>query len=401
MSDPAAGQAPGTILCLNAGSSSLKFALFQRGTDGEEELAAGSVEGLSTPNAHASLSVSGRRSETPSKNDHAGALAAAFELLDRGRLPRATLVGHRVVHGGPDHVQPALIDAALLGSLRALVPLAPLHMPAALAGIEAASRELPEAIQVACFDTSFHAQMPDIAKRLALPSALYDSGIRRYGFHGLSYEYVLSRLGVPLPARIVIAHLGNGSSLAAVQNGRSVDTTMGFTPGGGIMMGTRSGDVDPGVVLYLLREKQLSADAVEQTLERESGLLGVGGASDVKTLIERAPTDPRARLALSMFGYSVRKAIGGYIAALGGLDLLVFTGGIGEHTPSIRADACLGLEAFGVELDPARNSRNDALISAEHSRCRVQVVATDEDKMVARHARAVAGGAVSALTPGR
>ena len=377
------------ILCLNAGSSSLKFALFQCSGEREEALATGSVSGLGTPHAQASLAVSGQHSEASSKNDHAGALAAAFELLDRGQLPRATLVGHRVVHGGANHVQPALIDAALIASLNALVPLAPLHLPAALAGIEAASKQLPGLPQVACFDTSFHASMPELAKRLPLPAALSDSGIRRYGFHGLSYEYVLSTLGATLPARVVIAHLGNGSSLVAIKNGRSIDTTMGFTPGGGIMMGTRSGDVDPGVILYLLREKQYSANAVEQALERESGLLGVGGASDMKTLVERAPTDPRARLAVSLFAYSVRKAIGGYMAALGGLDLLVFTGGIGEHTPVVREEACAGLEALGIELDPAQNARNSGVISTERSACRVRVIATDEDKMVARHTRSV------------
>jgi acetate kinase len=227
--------------------------------------------------------------------------------------------------------------------------------------------------------------MPEVARRLPLPDRFKE--IRRYGFHGLSYEYVMSALGPAAPSRIVIAHLGNGASLVAVKDGRSIDTTMGLTPAGGILMGTRPGDLDPGVLIYLAREKGLGPDALEQLVDRESGLVAIGGTSDMKTLLERSPSDPRAQLAVEMFGYSVRKAIGAFAAALGGLDLLVFTGGIGEHAAPVRAEACRGLEPFGIEVDAKRNAAHAAIISAASSRAVVRVVTTDEDAVIARHAR--------------
>ncbi len=231
--------------------------------------------------------------------------------------------------------------------------------------------------------------MPEYAARFPLPAWLFDQGVRRYGFHGLSYEYVLSTLGEPAPQRVIVAHLGNGASLAAIKDGQSIDTTMGFTPGGGIMMGTRTGDLDPGLLLYLLREKGHSVDSLERLLEQESGLLGIAGSSDMRQLLERAAHDERAALAIEMMGYQIRKAIGAYIAALGGLDVLVFTGGIGEHTPAIRREACRGLSAFGIALDDSKNERNAPAIHADGSASHLLVVETDEDRMIARHAAAL------------
>jgi acetate kinase len=375
-------------LCFNAGSSSLKFALFRVDAQGEHNLASGAVEQLGTASANASLNVDGVRRERPCANASASeALSAALALLGKERLPRATVVGHRVVHGGRNHVSPTRVDSALLASLKELVPMAPLHLPAAIASIEAVMALLPDVPHVACFDTAFHAGLPEYAARFALPSELYEQGIRRYGFHGLSYEYVLSSLGAFPPNRLIIAHLGNGASVAAVREGRSVDTTMGFTPSGGIMMGTRAGDLDPGVLLYLQRERGYSLTDLARLVDHESGLLGVGGSADLKTLSDRQEQDPSAHLAILMLGYSVRKTIGAYFAALGGLDLLVFTGGIGEHSKVVREEACRGLEALGIRLDDAKNASSQREIQA--GPCPVLVIPTDEDRMIARHARAV------------
>ncbi|HEY3666105.1 MAG TPA: acetate/propionate family kinase [Polyangiaceae bacterium] len=374
-------------LCLNVGSSSLKFALFRVDPGAEACLASGAIEELGTAAARAHLKAGERELERPCASlDLSAALGIVFGLLEEAALPRAVVVGHRVVHGGREHLTPARIDAALIESLRQLVPLAPLHMPAALAGIEASRQHAPEVLQVACFDTAFHAHLPEHAARLALPSRWFDEGVRRYGFHGLSYEYVLSTLGEPPPQRLIIAHLGNGASLAAIQNGRSVDTTMGFTPAGGIMMGTRAGDLDPGLLLYLLRERGYTPDTLEHLVDRESGLLGVGGSADLRVLSERLAIDERARLALTMMGYAVRKAIGAYVAVLGGVDALVFTGGIGEHSPFIRAEACRGLDCMGIALDNTKNAQNAPAIHSLLSDCRVLVVETDEDRMIARQA---------------
>jgi acetate kinase len=364
------------VLCLNAGSSSLKLAAFEMGDGKEEQISHHAIERIGLEGA---------------PRDHAEALARAFERMG-GLEHRLDVVGHRVVHGGPDHVAPARVDAALVASLRAVVPLAPLHLPAAIAGIAAVSQRMPGLEQVACFDTAFHSTLPEVARHLPLPPRFADREVRRYGFHGLSYEYVLSTLPAPVPERIVVAHLGNGASLAAVRGGRSIDTTMGLTPCGGVPMGTRTGDLDPGVLLYLLREKGLSPAELEDLVDRQSGLTGVGGSSDMQALLEKRIDDPRAALAIAMFGYAVRKAIGALAAALGGLDLLVFTGGIGEHAAAVRADACTGLEVIGVTLDPGRNARAERVISSEQSRVVVRIVDTNEDLVIARHARRIFAG---------
>jgi acetate kinase len=240
-------------------------------------------------------------------------------------------------------------------------------MPSAIAGIEAITARDPRLPQVACFDTAFFADLPEPARRLPLPDELHREGVRRYGFHGLSYEYVTSVLGPGGPRRVIVAHLGNGSSLAAIEDGRAVETTMGFTPLGGVMMGTRTGDLDPGLPLFLMRDKALSVDALERLLDRESGLLAIGGTADMKTLVERAPTDPRAELALAMFAYSVKKAVGALAAVLGGVDRLVFTGGIGENAAEVRTRIGEGLDGLGIT--PGR----------------VSVVPTDEELVIARH----------------
>jgi acetate kinase len=364
----------------------LKFSLFELDDGSERRLADGAVERIGGGQGRAWIRQGAARTERQTIcHNHGGALDLAFELLAGKGLQRPSAAGHRVVHGGPEHVQPALVDAALLASLHRIVPLAPLHLPAAIAGIEGVATRYPSLPQFVCFDTAFHAAMPEVARRLPLPDRFKE--IRRYGFHGLSYEYVMSALGPAAPSRIVIAHLGNGASLVAVKDGRAIDTTMGLTPAGGIVMGTRPGDLDPGVLFYLAREKGLGPDALEQLVDRESGLLAIGGTSDMKTLLERSGSDPRAQLAVEMFGYSVRKAIGAFAAALGGLDLLVFTGGIGEHAAPVRAEACRGLEPFGIEVDAKRNAAHAAIISAASSRAVVRVVTTDEDAVIARHAR--------------
>jgi acetate kinase len=361
------------VLCLNAGSSSLKLAVFEMSEGREAQISHDTVDRIGLEGA---------------PRDHAEALATAFERMGDVER-RIDIVGHRVVHGGPDHVAPTRVDDALVASLRALVPLAPIHLPAAIAGIEAVTRRRPTLPQIACFDTAFHSTLPEVSRHLPLPPRFADHEVRRYGFHGLSYEYVLSTLAPKVPERIVIAHLGNGASLAAVRGGRSIDTTMGFTPTGGIPMGTRTGDLDPGVLLYLLREKGLSPAELEELVDRQSGLAGVGGSSDMEILLEKRSNDPRAHLAVAMFGYAVRKAIGALAAALGGLDLLVFTGGIGEHAAAVRADACAGLEVIGVALDDGRNAAGERVISSEKSRVVVQVVDTNEDLVIARHARRI------------
>jgi acetate kinase len=378
------------VLALNSGSSSRKAALYRVSAAGEEQLAAGAAEHLDTPEAQLRLRGAGKDVSRALSGDAArtpGALGALLDELDDLGLPPAQAVGHRIVHGGAHHVAPERVDSALLDELEALVPLSPLHLPGGIAGIREAGKRLPGVPQVACFDTAFHRAMPDVAERFALPRELYEAGVRRYGFHGLSYEYILRRLGPTPPSRVVIAHLGNGASLAAVREGRSIDTTMGLCPTGGFMMGTRSGDLDPGVLVYLLRERGLDANALDRLVNRQSGLLGVSGTSpDMKTLLERRPEDPDAALAVRMFAYQVRKFIGAFAAALGGLDLLVFTGGIGERAAPVRWEVASGLEHLGVVLDRERNERGADPLTTADSRTVVRVIPTDEDVMIARHA---------------
>ena len=382
----------GGILCLNAGSSSLKFAIYEHkaaaaGGD-ESRLVAGAVERIGLKEGRFRLNDDdAAATETAGEYpDHATAVHAVFDALERRGLSALDAVGHRLVHGGAEHTAPERVNARLLEALRGLVPLAPLHLPSELSVMEAVTARFPALPQVACFDTAFHHRMPELARRLPLPRTLWDAGIRRYGFHGLSYEYIVWRLGPAARGRTIIAHLGNGASMAAVRDGMPVDTTMGLTPAGGFMMGTRSGDLDPGIAIYLLRGKSYDADRLERLVNNESGLLGVSGSSpDMKTLLERRDREPAAAQAVSMFCYQLRKSIGAFAAALGGLDLLVFTGGIGERAAPVRWEACQGLEHLGLQLDHERNTAHADTVSRPDSRCMVRVIPTDEDLMIARH----------------
>ena len=386
------------VLCLNAGSSSLKFALWSLAGDREQKLVEGAAEALGSGSDKARLwfkAEGGEREDVQrALPDIAAACDAVFELTKKRRWPEPHALGHRVVHGGATYAAPTRIDPELLSNLRELVPLAPLHLPGALAALDAARARYAELPQVACFDTAFHQRMPELAHRLPLPRALWDKGVRRYGFHGLSFEYVLHHLGAAGQGRVIIAHLGNGASLAAVSGGRPRDTSMGFSPTSGIMMGTRSGDLDPGLIVYLLTEQGYDVAALERLVNRESGLLGVSGTSaDVKTLLDRRAADPHAAQALELFCYHVQKQIGAYAAALGGVDTLVFTGGIGERAAFVRATVCEPLAFLGVDLDRAANERGDEHVS--RGACSVRVVATDEDLMIARHTRDVIASSTS------
>ncbi len=356
------------VLSLNSGSSSFKFGLYRVDAAGVKTLLTESVEGAG----------------------HEEATARVAQALTRLELPAPDAVGHRVVHGGPKLRQHIVIDDTVLRQLEAARTFAPLHMPAALALIRYAQQRFPGLPQVACFDTCFHAAMPDVARVLPIAKALQAQGIQRYGFHGLSLESVVRELGRDLPQRVVIAHLGNGASVTAVKAGRSIDTSMGLTPTGGLIMGTRSGDLDPGVLVHLLREKKLDAAGLEALVDHGSGLLGISGvSSDMRRLHEAAISNPDARLAIQMFCYAVRKQIAAMTAVLGGIDLLVFTGGIGENDAAVRSEICSGLAWIGVSLDEARNSSASNPIEDGASRCLVQVLASQEDEQIARHAWAL------------
>lgn len=384
---------PCDILTLNSGSSSLKFALYRMSAEAELLVARGACERLGQPSGRFWLRDSEAKpleDRADTFGDHQSALLRVFEMSDAHGFPRPGAIGHRLVHGGPHYATPQQIDARLLDALQRLVPLAPLHLPNELALIEAVAGRFPSLTQVACFDTAFHRSMPELAQRLPLAPELWAEGVRRYGFHGLSYEYVLSVLGPSGEGRTIIAHLGNGASLAAIRDGRPVDTTMGLTPIGGVMMGTRTGDLDPGVLLFLMREKGYDAFRLEQLVAEEAGLQGVSGVtSDMKTLLDRRTHDPRATVAVAMFCYSVRKHLGSLAAVLDGVDTLVFTGGIGERSAEIRWEICRDFEHLGIRLDSRRNADHADCISASSSRCLVRVIATNEDLQIARHSYAL------------
>jgi acetate kinase len=376
----------GRVLCVNSGSSSLKVALYEE----ETLIASSAVEGIGLTEGRLTV----RDASARVLHDQAGAFpdagAALRGALGGARFPAPDAAGHRVVHGGADHTTPERVTSQLRAELEALVPLAPLHLPAALHGIDAVSAQFPWLPQIACFDTAFHRRMPAVAQRLPLPRALQAKGIQRYGFHGLSYEYVVASIGAATLGRAVIAHLGNGASLAAVRDGLPLDTTMGFTPTGGLMMGTRSGDLDPGVLVHLLAHEGFDAAAIEQLVDHESGLLGVSGAtSDMKALLAARATSPHAAEAVELFCYVLRKHVGAFAAVLGGIDTLVFTGGIGERAAPVREETCRGLEHLGIRIDSELNARHAEIISAPGSACIVRTVRTDEDLMIARHTRAL------------
>jgi acetate kinase len=384
------------ILTLNAGSSSLKFAAFRLANGAEPALlASGQIEGIGATAKGAVKTASGETAELSFEQshrvDHAAAMGAILGWLKKaGYDSSVAAVGHRIVHGGPDFVEPVLIDNGTLANLRALIPLAPLHQPHNIAGIEAAMKAFPSTPQVACFDTAFHRGHPFINDTYALPRSCYDEGVRRYGFHGLSYEYITSVLPRLAPeaadGKVVVAHLGNGASMCAIEHGRSIASTMGFTAVDGLPMGTRTGVLDPGVILYLLQHERMDATAIEHLIYERSGLLGVSGlSSDMRTLL--ASDLPAAREAVDLFVYRIGRELGSLVAALGGLDALVFTGGIGEHAPEIRGRVCQGASWLGVALDADANAAGGPRISKANSPISAWVVPTDENLMIARHTR--------------
>lgn len=383
------------LLVLNSGSSSLKFALLEMRDSGLRRILRGETERIghatSATRAHA---ADGRMllNETGLVPDHAAALLGVLACLQSQKLPSPTAIGHRIVHGGAQLREHRLIDEPVLEALQAAAAFAPLHAPAALAVIHQCRRAFPGLPQVACLDTSFHARMPAEASTLPLPRELRAAGIQRYGFHGLSCESIVHQLADLLPRRLVIAHLGSGASITAVRDGRSIDTSMGLTPTGGLMMGTRSGDLDPGVMVHLLRDKGFDAGSLEQLLNEHSGLLGLSGVSaDMRLLHEAAPANSDAQLAIQMLGYAVAKSIGAMAIALGGVDSLVFTGGIGEHDAVIRHEVCARLACLGIELDDALNGLGKGLISGSASGCSVRVLQALEDEQIARHTWALCG----------
>jgi acetate kinase len=315
-----------------------------------------------------------------------GAIIRIAKLLADSNMPAPAAVGHRIVHGGPTLRQHCRIDSSVMRRLEVASDFAPLHTPAALSVIRFAADHFPGLPQVACFDTSFHAELPEVARVLPIPKELQSEGIQRYGFHGLSCESVVRQLASDLPDRLIIAHLGNGASLTAVKGGKSIDTTMGLTPTGGLIMGTRSGDLDPGILIYLMRDKGFDSATLELLVNRRAGLLGISGvASDMRRLHEAAPSNADARLAVQMFCYSVRKQVAAMITVLEGVDMLVFTGGIGENDVTVRATICGGLSWAGV--DPAEARAESAANSINHpaSRCSVRVLASQENEQIARH----------------
>lgn len=393
MSAVAAATGP-VILVLNAGSSSIKFDLFSGSTD----LLRGQIEGLgASPRLKAKRLEDGLDLSRPLSDDegrdHQAALGGLLALINDAAPGLAVnAVGHRVVHGGITHEVPVIVTDEVMTALERLVPLAPLHQPHNLAGIRAAAAAFPQAVQVACFDTAFHRAHPWVNDTFALPRDLYDEGVRRYGFHGLSYEYITEHLRSVMPAaatgRLVVAHLGNGASMCAINGGRSIGSTMGFTALDGLPMGTRCGQLDPGVVLYLMAEKGMDAAAISDLLYKQSGLKGLSGLSQDMRELEAAGT-PEARQAIDYFVFRVKREIGAMAAILSGIDTLVFTGGIGENAVNIRAEVCRDLGWLGVDLDEDRNAGRQTTISRDGSRVTVLVVATNEEEMIRRHTAAL------------
>jgi acetate kinase len=389
------------ILTFNAGSSSLKFAAFGADNGVLNHLAAGQVEGIGATPKGSVKRATGEKTELAfeagSKADHNAAMAVILEWLEGVGYARGIIaVGHRVVHGGPDLVEPMRIDSAAIAKLRKLIPLAPLHQPHNISGIEAAIRAFPGVPQVACFDTAFHRTHPFVEDNFALPRAYYDEGVRRYGFHGLSYEYIIRTLRKLAPQivreDVIVAHLGNGASMCAVKNGRSMASTMGFTALDGLPMGTRCGQLDPGVVLYLMAEKKMSADEISDLLYKNSGLKGMSGVSQDMRELE-ASDEPAARDAIDYFVRRIRRELAGLAATVDGVEGVVFTGGIGEHSARIRKAVLTGMEWMGIVIDDEANSANAQIISAKSSPAAVFVIPTDEERMMARHSLEVLSAA--------
>lgn len=392
------------ILVLNSGSSSIKFALYAAAQE-PVRLLHGMISGIGTAPGFSAEDSDGHPLPVaalaggPAELTHDTALARLLDwLAGHGHGRDLAGAGHRIVHGGMRYAEPTLLDRASLAELEALTPMAPLHQPHNLAAVRALMRMKPSMPQVACFDTAFHRTQDPLASRFALPPELTEAGLRRYGFHGLSYEYIAGALPDVLAAgadaRVIVAHLGNGASMCAMLDRRSVATTMGFTALDGLMMGTRSGAIDPGVLFYLMRERRMSADEVEDLIYRRSGLLGVSGlSSDMRTLL-KSP-EPRARIAVELFAYRAAREAGSLAAAIGGLDALVFTAGIGERAAQVRDLICRRLDWLGIALDPAANAANREVISAARSRVNVCVIPTNEELVIARHTQRLLQAAAS------
>jgi acetate kinase len=385
-------QAARRILTINGGSSSIKFAVFDRADLGLRMLHGG-IERIGEPGT--TLNVKGlRRGDNFSRPiepaDHTVASTLLIDCITE-RLGRGNLaaIGHRVVHGGPDYSAPQRIDEAMTEQLRALSAYDPEHLPEEIRLIEAFRRRFPDLPQMACFDTAFHHDLPRIARLLPIPRRYEALGVRRYGFHGLSYTFLMEELArldgdEAARGRVVLAHLGNGASLAAVRDAKAVDTTMSFTPTAGVPMGTRSGDLDPGLAGYLAHIEKMTAKQFSEMANLRSGLLGISGtSSDMRVLLDAETKDARAGEAVALFCYEIKKRIGAFAAALGGLDTLVFAGGIGENAPAVRARVCDGLGFLGVELDVERNKQTAAVISPDNSRVKVRVIHTDEERVIA------------------
>ncbi len=391
------------ILTINGGSSSIKVALFEP-SDLLQRILAGGIERIGLPKTTfvvKGLNKADNFNRSVTAANHTVAVEILMDWIEQ-RIPRGELiaVGHRVVHGGPKYSEPQRITKEMIEELHQLQPFDPEHLPEEILLTEAFHRRFPDLVQIACFDTAFHHDLPRVAQLLPIPRRYEAKGVRRYGFHGLSYAFLieeLARLAGPQAARgrVILAHLGNGASLAAVQDGKSVDTSMGLTPTAGVPMSTRSGDLDPGLVWYLSRTEKMTAKKFNEMVNFESGLLGVSEtSSDMHDLLVHETTDVRAAEAVALFCYQVKKWIGAFAAALGGLDTLVFAGGIGENAPAVRAGICDGLGFLGIELDEKQNGAGAAVISTQASRVAVRVIHTDEEWMIAKTVCRVLGLAI-------
>ena len=388
------------ILIVNGGSSSIKFALFAVDPTLRIKIN-GQIERIGTPDAMFSAqesTVESRIEQRVEATDYASAVTLLVNWIDEKHIDETLIaVGHRIVHGGANFHEPQRLTPTSMAELQQLAPLDRQHMPGEISLADTFQKRFPQVPQIACFDTAFHHDLPRVAQMLAIPRKYSAQGVRRYGFHGLSYEFLLSELAridgaAAARGRIILAHLGNGASLTAVTDGKSIDTTMGFTPASGVPMGTRCGDIDPGLAKYLARTENMDANAFDEMVNFKSGLLGVSETSaDMRDLLNAEATDARAADAVALFCYSVKKTIGGYAAALGGLDTLVFAGGIGEKAPVVRARICAGLGFLGIEVDASRNEQNADLISADGGRVKVRVIRTNEEIVIARSVCRVLG----------
>ncbi len=397
-------QAKASILTINGGSSSIKFALFDTGASSLRRILAGSIVRIGMPDAAFVVKSSNKAdnfTKSVTAENHIKAVGILMdwieERIQRGEL---TAVGHRVVHGGPKYSEPQRITTEMVEELHQLRSFDPEHLPEEILLTEAFHRRFPDLVQVACFDTAFHHDLPRVAQQLPIPRRFESLGVRRYGFHGLSYAYLieeLARVAGPQAARgrVILAHLGNGASLAAVYQGKSLDTSMGLTPTGGIPMSTRSGDLDPGLVWYLERTEKITPKKYNEMVNFESGLLGISEtSSDMQNLLQHESEDGRAAEAVALFCYQVKKWIGAFSAALGGLDTLVFAGGIGENASVVRLRVCEGMGFLGIEIDEKRNAEGAAVISTKASRVAVRAMHTDEEWMIAKTVCGVLGLAI-------